>query len=689
MTRSGQASFAAPSIDPIVLKGGLDQVTPSLTLGSGAARQALNFECGVSGGYTRIKGYERFDGHTSPTDVSESGAHRYISVAAYQAVPAVGDVLVASGGATGVLAYMADGTMVLTKVTGTLAVAETLTVLGVPVGTIDNVYVSPTGPEQDAMVRHAVANIYRADIAVVPGSGPIRGVVEFGDTVYAFRNNLAGTAIEIYKSSAAGWVLVPFYKTVSFTAGGASTPADGATLTQGGVTAVIKRVVRTSGSWQAGTAAGQLVIADPAGGNFAAAAATIGAIGVTLSGVQTAITLAPGGRFEFREHNFAGQAVTKRLYGCDGVNKAFEFDGDVLAPITTGATVDKPSHLAAHKGYLFLTIGSSVLHSAPGLPYDFTGIGGAGEIALGDTLTGVISMPGGTTGGTLGLSSRDNAYILYGSGPSDWNPVSFDTGAGAVPHSMQNMAQTFMFDDRGVTSFQTSQQYGNFSQSTLTNTILPFINEHINKLAASTLCRRKSQYRLLFNDKSGLYITVVNGKLLGCMPVLLAHVPTCSYEGKSSNGTDVMYFGGDDGMVYQMEKGTCFDGAAIEFYLATNYSNAKSPRTLKRYRKAALELTADSGSYAAFDFATVLGYDSAEYSQPKSTFYGQYTGQTRWDSFVWDNFFWDANRVEPLECGLEGTAENIAVLISGSSAFVPSFTINSVLVHYSPRRMMR
>jgi len=686
---SAQVSFAAPSIDPIVLKGGLDQSTPSLTLSSGAARQALNFEAGVSGGYTRIKGYERFDGHTSPADAAESGAHRYISVAAYESVPVVGDVLVASGGATGVLAYIDGGTMVLTKVTGTLAVAETLTVLGVPVGTINNVYVSPTGAEQDAMVRHAVANIYRVDIAAVPGSGPIRGVVEFSDVVYAFRNNAGATAIGIYKSSAAGWVLVPFYKTVSFTSGGAAAPAEGATLTQGGVTAVIKRVVRTSGSWQAGTAAGQLVIADPAGGNFAAAAATIGAIGVTLNGIQTAITLAPGGRFEFREHNFAGQVATNRIYGCDGVNKAFEFDGDVLVPITTGAANDKPTHVTAHKGYLFLSIASSALHSAPGLPYDWTGIGGAGEIAMGDTVTGIISMPGGTTGGTLGMASKNNSHILYGSDPTDWNLVAYNTGAGAVPYSMQNMAQTFMFDDRGVTSFQASQQYGNFSQSTLTNTILPFINEHINKLVASTLCRRKSQYRLLFNDKSGLYITIVNGKLLGCMPVLFAHTPTCSCEGKKTDGTDVMYFGGDNGMVYQMEKGTSFDGESIEFYLATNYSNAKSPRTLKRYRKAALELTADSGSYAAFDFATVLGYDSAEYSQPKSTFYGQYTGQTRWDSFTWDNFFWDANRVEPLECELEGTAENIAVLISGSSTFVPSFTINSVLVHYSPRRMMR
>ena len=38
----------------IRLGGGLDQVTPTLSLPSGYARLAANFECNVNGGYTRI-----------------------------------------------------------------------------------------------------------------------------------------------------------------------------------------------------------------------------------------------------------------------------------------------------------------------------------------------------------------------------------------------------------------------------------------------------------------------------------------------------------------------------------------------------------------------------------------------------------------------------------------------------------
>jgi hypothetical protein len=683
----GQQGFAAPQIDAIALKGGLDEITPSLLLPSGALRQSYNFEAALSGGYSRIKGYERVDGHRSPSEAAEEGLHRYISVGAYTTVPVVGDTLVASGGATGVVAYIDGATIVLTKVTGTLAVAETLTVLGVGVGTIDSVSAGPVDAEQDALARNAVASIYRADILAVPGSGPIRGVVEFNDVVYAFRNNLGATASALYKTTASGWELVPFYNTVSFTAGGVVAPADGATLTQGGVTAVIKRVVRTSGSWAGGTAAGQFIVATPAGGNFSAAAATIGAVNVTLSGIQTAITMLPGGRFVFDEHNFAGQAVTKRVYGCDGVNRGFEFDGDVLVPITTGATPDTPTCVRAHAGALFFAVRSSALFSAPGLPFDWSAISGAGEIALGSVITDMVLMPG--TVPTLGIGSRDNIFILYGTGSADFNLTSFNNGSGVCSYSMQNMAQTYLFDDRGVIGLKTAQEYGNFAASALTNTVTRFINEHINLLTGSTLCRRKNQYRLFFSDGAGLYITVVNNKLLGCMPVKFNDVVRCTYEGKKSDGTDIMYFGSDDGLVYQMEKGTSFDGDAIEFSFATNFSNAKSPRTLKRYRKASIEITSEDGCFASFDFSYVLGYDSAEYNQASSQHYEQYTGQTRWDSFVWDNFFWDANRIQPMECSLDGTAENISLIVSGSSAAIPPFTINSFLVHFSPRRMMR
>jgi len=686
------------NIDAIVCKGGLDQITPTLTLANTFARFSLNFEAAVTGGYSRIVGYERFDGRPSPADSASGHLYQIIEVSESELIPAIGSALTFTGGATATVAY-ATGEFfsgpafyncmyVLTDVTGTILLGDAVDASSQYAGVVGALQGSVTTPEEDSLVKNAVADQFRADIAAVPGSGPVRGVFEFNDVVYAFRDNAGADALVLYKSTAGGWVAVPFYYSVPFTDGGTDTPADGDTLTQGVETALIKRVVLEGGEWQAGDAFGRLII-EAGSGILFAAAATAGTADVTLADTQVQISMLPGGRFEFEEHNFYGQEPTTRIYGCDGVNKAFEFDGDILVPISTGATTDTPTHVVAHKGFLFLSIGSSAMHSAPGLPYNFTALSGAGELATGSAITEMLSMPGGTSTATLGLFNRNNTSILYGTGPTDWNLVTYNTGTGAVPFSAQNMSQSFVFDDRGVNSVQTALQYGNFTQSTLTNTILPFITSKINLMTASTLCRRKSQYRIFFSDGYGVFITVVNGKLLGCMPVYFPNPVRCCYEGKNSSGADVIYFGSTNGMVYQMEKGTSFDGDPIDFNLTMNYSNAKSPRTLKRYRKAVPELAADFGSFVKFRFGHILGYDSSAYSQPGFYSYDRYVGSSRWDSFIWDNFFWDTNDTDFVEVGIDGTAENIAIAINGSYDYVPAFTINSFLVHYSPRRMMR
>ena len=683
-------------LDAILLKGGLDQITPTLSLPSGAVRQALNYECAVAGGYSRIQGYERFDGHVSPSDTSNAAGNiRFISFANFVTTPTVGQPITTSAGATGIICLVNGLTLAITKQTGSWSVGDTVSAGSIVIGIIDNAEVPRDLPINESIAKCNAADIYRVDIDALPGSGDVRGVSMLAGVVYGFRDNLAGDALEIWKSTSGGWDYVQLLKTVSFSSGGTVPPADGDILAQSSVTATIKRVVLTSGSWAAGTAAGQFIIDDLDGGNFSGAVAAAGTATVTLSGTETDISLLPGGKFQIVENNFYGQSVTNRLYGCDGVNPAFEFDGTVLVPIFTGAINDTPTCIATHRGCLWLAIGSSVFKSAPGLPYDWTAINDAAEFATGDTVTCIGMMPGDADSAALVVFNRSNTTIfyqrrLYDGSYSNWSPIPYNTGIGALPFSMQNMAQTFAFDDRGINAIQTALQYGNFTQSALSTLVLPFVNEHINLLTASVLCRRKSQYRLFFSDSFGLFVTVVNNKLLGCMPVAFPNPVTCVYEGKDLTGTDVIFFGSINGMIYQMEKGTSFDGEPISSHIVLNYNNMKSPRTLKRFRKAVPEITAENNSYIQFDFSYILGYDSPIYSQPGDSSFNQYLGNLRWDTFVWDNFFWDSNRFRtPLECPLDGTAENMALMFYGTSASTPTFNINSILIHYTPRRMMR
>src|SRR4029077_11983153 len=145
---------------------------------------------------------------------------------------------------------------------------------------------------------------------------------------------------------------------------------------------------------------------NPAGGNFSNGAATAGSVAVTLTAIQTAIAMLVGGKFEFDVVNFTGKASTMRVYGCDGINRGFEFDGDVLVPINTGFSPDTPTHVRGHQLHLVFGFSSSIGISAVGFPYKWAAVDGAIEIACGDTITNLIRLPGGTTSGTLGISTN-------------------------------------------------------------------------------------------------------------------------------------------------------------------------------------------------------------------------------------------------------------------------------------------
>lgn len=677
--------------------GGLDQTTPSLSLQPGALRDVMNFECAQSGGYARIQGYERFSGLVSPS----SAGYVIVQISAYTNVPIVGQTLTqATSGATGVIiaVFNAGGVfyIAVTKVTGTFDATHNVLVGATPIGTAITTAVTISSL-LNAQYLAAAADVYRALIAAVPGSGAILGVVAMTfsnvDNVYAFRANVGATAVAIYKASVAGWVLVPFYNTVSFTAGNVAIPADGATLTQGGVTATVKRVVTQSGPLWTGAAAGQFVIGAPSGGNFAAGAATLtGGATVTLTGIQTAITLLPGGKFQFDKGNFSGQSITRRIYGCDGVNKAFEFDGDILAPIATGLSPDNPKFICIHKSFLFLSKDSSLIYSGVGTPFLYGATNGGGEIATGDEVTGLVVLPGSQTTATLAVFLRSNTSFLYGTDPTTFNYTTFNTGIGTLAYSAQNLSDTFSLDDLGVVSLKTTLNYGNFLPTTMTKNIYPFIQAERAKITCSSVSKVKSQYRLFFSDGVGLWLTSINGQYLGATVVSFPNPVNCADQDNTAVNGMVSYFGSTDsnGYVYQLDSGTSFDGGNIDAHITLAWNAINSPRILKRFRAGSIEI--QSNMYASVNFGYQLGYGSTNIGQPANTNYASnFSGAPVWDtaSMVWDNFVWDGQTLIPTDVDMTGTGENVQVTLSSSTNYIAAYQLNSVIFQYTPRRGMR
>lgn len=669
--------------DLIRLSGGLDQVTPTLSLPPGYARRAANFECSITGGYTRIAGYERYDGRPNPSDAT----YTVLTCNVTGTISVGNTVTGATSGATGRVIARSGSSVVITRQTSTFVAGENVTVSAVVQGAVTAVVGVVSDGLTDATYRALAADNYRADIQAVPGSGSILGVAYYNGVVYAWRNNAGGTAMAIYKSSGSGWAAVTLPEEVAFSNANVNV-TEGDTLTQGGVTATVRRVVVETGTLLSGTNTGRLIITGRSGGNFAAGAATsTGAGTLTLSGAQSQITLAPNGRVETVVANFGGGTANYRLYGADGVNRGFEFDGAYYVPLRTGMTVDTPKHVAFHKQHLFFSFGASLQFSAIGDPYSWSPVLGAGELAMNGEITNLIALPGDQSSGALGVYTRNDTSVLYGTDSATFALSTFNTGTGAIAYTAQNLDQAYVLDDRGVMSLGTSLNFGNFTPASLTMNIRPYIQIRRNLASGSLVNREKGQYRLFFSDANALYMTILNGKLLGSMPVQFAHPVTCCVEGEQPDGTATSFFGSTNGFVYRLDAGTSFDGAVIPANFNLVFNSIRSPRILKRFRKASVEMTGDS--YAEITFGYDLAYRSSALAQPADDTYENDLRSSYWDTMTWDDFVWDGEDLKPTEIAVEGTAENMSIRISSVSSILQPFTVNSIIVHYTPRRGLR
>jgi hypothetical protein len=666
----------------IQFSGGLDLVTPNIAMPSGRMISGENFEIDQNGGYRRMQGYERADGRPSP------------SAAKYYHLPCSGITGVAAGntitgftsGATGYVIAVEASAIVFTKLTGTFVSAELIKVGGATVGTSTDVATESgsTSVQLHAQYNNLAADVYRADITAVPGSGVVRGVWYYSGVLYAFRNNAGGTAVDLYKSTSGGWTQVAFEYEVAFSNANTSVN-DGDTLTQGGVTAAIRRVMVQTGTLLSGVNTGRLVISVPSGGNFAAGAATsTGGGALTLSGAQTAITLAVGGRFEFVTYNFGPGS---RVYGCDGVNRAFEFDGSYFCPIATGMATDTPKFIAAHKNHLFLAFDRSLQHSGIGTPHTFTLLSGAAEINMGDTITGLSPQSGDASSGALAVFTRSQAYVLYGTSSSDWSLTLLQQDSGALPYTVASMGVTYVFDDRGVTQLGATQQFGNFQQATITSVIQPLIALRKSLVKAVSVSRDLNQIRYFFTDNTAIYMTIIGNRLMGVSQITLAHSVECICSLENSSGDEAIYFGSSNGYVYQMNKGTSFDGDDITAFFRTPFYHYKTPRLRKRFMTAVLEIRATD--YMELSFAPELEYGSSDVEQPGTSAVAVSGGGAVWDVSYWDSMVWDGQEVTQQEMDLTGTSENMSMLVYSSGDYFAPFVVNSAIVHYMQRRQMR
>ena len=527
----------------------------------------------------------------------------------------------------------------------------------------------------------------RALITAVPGEGDVLGVTELNDTVYAFRNIVGGTATKMFKSSASGWTEIDLGNTISFTAGTAEFLV-GETLTGGtsGATATIWDVRVTSGDWGTNDAAGVITLGPVTSGPFQAETGTSSSGSATLSGAETAQTLAPDGRYEVIEANFLGTTSGNKLYGASGVDNAFQFDGTAFIKIVTGMVDDTPEHIAYHKNYLMLSFpGGSLQNSDLGTPLEWTGLRGAAELGIGEEITGLKTL----RGGTLLIAGRDVTSILSGATSSNFVVNEHSQNIGARPYTIQSLSDTYFVSNEGITSLMASDRFGDFAHAYVTRDVQPFVDQFVSSATASIEIRKKSQYRLFApaGVTTNILVGCYGGKNnSGYTRFNIPIVVTCATR-EEINGEERLFMGASDGFVYEIDKGTSFDGAEIEALLAFPYNNFKEPRRRKRYRKVIMEMSSPGTAQIQFS----LDFDYGVETTPVD---GVYTDEASalggyWDLDTWDEFIWSGQFSSEVSANISGIGSNVGLTIYSKSATDQPHVVQSVSWHYSRLRLER
>ncbi len=669
-------------------------MSPPLTIAPGKLLYSKNYECDMIGRYKSIQGYERFDGQPKPSDAS----YWVLNFDAGTAAISEGNIVTgATSGATGKAliingvvtsgAYAtsdAAGYLVLTVVAGTFQNNENLQVSAVTKCVANGTAISrgASNDTDDDTWRQDAIETARALILAVPGTGNILGVWQYNGVKYAFRNNAGNTATDMYKSSTAGWTLCVLGSRLNFTAGSAAF-TENCTVSQGGVSGTVKRVVVQSGTWAGVNAAGYLIVYSITGGNFAAGAISGSPAGAaTASGAQTTNTLTKSGRYEFENINFSGHAGSVKMYVVNGVNQAFEWDGSTFTPIVTGMTTDKPKHLRGHKKHLFLMFGGgSIQHSGIGAPYIWTALTGAAEIMLGEEITGAEILPGDV----LGIWGRNKTSLLYGTSAADWELKIHAREAGAIEWTIQNMAQPVFLDDRGLTSLAATDVYGDFKANALSNIIKPLIDDKKALVVSSLRVREKDQYRLFFSDDTGISLTMNGNKVIGFTRLDYGNPVLCACSVENSSGEEELFFGSDTGYVYQLDKGQSFDGAVIETMARLPFNHLKSPLYKKRFRNMTLEAEGRVTIYYTPDFS----YGNPDYPGARIETFSLNSSGGYWDIDNWNEFYWSEATIGIAQAQLDGIGLNMGLAIRTNETYKDPHTLQGILLCYDVRDIQR
>lgn len=686
----------------ITLKGGLDLATPPSAVPPGAVSESLNYYEAVKGGYTRIAGYEKFDGQPAPYDTSywlvvieDWDLRTTLPSPVTAGAPIVVDTVTFTA-----LGYYlsADGT--IAYVVAVDPVGDIPVDLDVAPFTFDTTCSITSADQRGETVEEVdfenlrLAQAARRDlIGAVPGVGGVVGVGQIDGDAIAWQDDGTGD-LKAYKSSASGWTAIEYAQLVVCAATTAPIRGDVCnTATQtvlgvfeylddAGVVDPTKQIIAFHNTTGVPLVALDTVTRDSDSAN--------------IGDVQTLIpyTFASGGRVRSILFNFFAGASTRYLYFTDGVNVAgvYKPEYNCIQPIATNYRLldDVFSHVFAHGESLWLsTPYGTAITSVPGEPEVLNGFLGSVEWGAGDIITGFGSS--GTD--LLHIFTKNTVQAVKGTGVSDFYRYVVSDTAGAKDDSIVAMDDIYSVSARGVNTLKRTAALGGFNASTISDDIQPLMRElNALEVTGSVSLKELNQIRLYFGERFLMlsrvpYFTSSGNEAirLGITEGRYDTSVDCINSGEDSAGAERVLFGSSDGFVYEADVGTSFAGGVITSSLTLHRNDLGSPEMRKRFRSINVECVANSFFTIRMYYAMNNGRKT--FNAKELTVDGASSGG--YDVAEYDYAVYDAYPLTRPRAQLVGTGYNIEFSFYHQDDLTPTYTITGYTLRYSNRGLTR
>jgi hypothetical protein len=440
-----------------------------------------------------------------------------------------------------------------------------------------------------------------------------------------------------YKSTGTGWtrINVPNYGT-SLVQGGSQT---GGTLVVDGLTGVPQAGDTFS------IAGIQLVytVTNDATVSSGVATLTITPNLASSPADNAVVTFLTSSRISSDKSRFEKYRIgtSEKFVEVDGTNFPAIYDGSTYKVLTSAPVdVEGAQHVVFFKNQLFFAKGDKVTFTSPYTDDDFNPANGAGILAVGSDITGMIVFRE-----QLIIFSQQRINRLTGSTLSDFvlQPITMNIGC-VDTDTIQEIGSDVMFlGPDGLRLLSATERNNDFDLAVVSKPIQSEMTSFISASTsfASVVIRQKSQYRIFgynANIKDDASLGVLGTQMSGDQTGVLswaelrgfrAYVADSDYFGRA----ETVLFANDTGYVYKMESGNSLDGANIPAAFSTPFMPINDPRIRKAFYKAYLYLD-PQGSVTTlmnlkldFDDADVIQPDTITLSNSAGAI-GLYGGQT-------------------------------------------------------------